>query len=360
MARVESRLTARPGDPDPAPLVPARGRWRRRAVAACCLAYLIAVVGVWLLLRLTDRWWPATVLAFGPRWLLALPAAVLVPAALLGRRRWVVVPLAAAVVVAWPVMGFNVPWPRLVGPGDPQTGTPAGTPFRVLTLNMHYSEVAPAALDRLIAAEHPDAVAIQEWYGSSQSALRSAPGWSVHATHWLFLASRHPIRGVEVLGRDSKGKQALAARYDLDTPAGPVHLFSLHTASTREGVQRALRDVRETDDELQANSALRREQSAYVAGRAAECRGPVLVVGDFNTPPESVIFPEVWAGYTDAFAAAGWGWGYTFFGAHTGVRIDHVLAGPGWRCGGCRVGPNVGSPHRPVIADLVWVGGGPE
>jgi vancomycin resistance protein VanJ len=44
------------------------------------------------------------------------------------------------------------------------------------------------------------------------------------------------------------------------------------------------------------------------------------------------------------------------------VRIDHVLAGPGWHCDRCRVGPHVGSPHRPVLADLIWSGppgGGP-
>ena len=36
------------------------------------------------------------------------------------------------------------------------------------------------------------------------------------------------------------------------------------------------------------------------------------------------------------------------------VRIDHILAGPGWRCGRCWVGPDVGSPHRPLLADLVY------
>jgi endonuclease/exonuclease/phosphatase (EEP) superfamily protein YafD len=38
------------------------------------------------------------------------------------------------------------------------------------------------------------------------------------------------------------------------------------------------------------------------------------------------------------------------------VRIDHILAGPGWQAERCWVGPDVGSPHRPVIADLIWTG----
>ena len=90
-----------------------------------------------------------------------------------------------------------------------------------------------------------------------------------------------------------------------------------------------------------------------LAAEAARCSGPVLVVGDFNTPPESPIFDEVWDGYTDAFSAAGWGWGYTFFGTKTMVRIDHILASRAWGVTACRVGQFIGSPHRPVIADLV-------
>jgi vancomycin resistance protein VanJ len=39
-----------------------------------------------------------------------------------------------------------------------------------------------------------------------------------------------------------------------------------------------------------------------------------------------------------------------------GLRIDHVLCGPGWWPEVCWVGPDVGSAHLPVLADLSWVG----
>ena len=49
--------------------------------------YLIVIGAVWLLLwLLADRWWPATILAFGPRWIYGLPLVVLVPMAAGGRR----------------------------------------------------------------------------------------------------------------------------------------------------------------------------------------------------------------------------------------------------------------------------------
>lgn len=339
-----------------APIAPPQktlGRWHRcsrGAVAILCLGYVAAVVGAWIVLQQAERWWLATILMFAPRWLLAAPLVVLVPASLLVRPRWLVVLFAAALLVAWPVMGFNVPWRQLVG------SAPAGTRFRVMTLNMHYTDAVPQTLELLIGTEALDVVAIQEWYGGERSELRYTPNWHVHATSELFLASRHPIRAVSQLGGNSMSEQGLAAHYELETPAGPVHVFNVHAATTRDGIKGIIHENRGGREEVQANSDLRREQSEYVASQAAACRGAVLILGDLNTPPQSPIFTEVWTDYTDAFSAAGWGWGYTFIGARTTVRIDHVLAGKGWHCRDCWVGPKVGSPHRPVIAELVWPG----
>jgi endonuclease/exonuclease/phosphatase (EEP) superfamily protein YafD len=143
-------------------------------------------------------------------------------------------------------------------------------------------------------------------------------------------------------------------RYELETPAGVVTLFSLHLASPRPGLQAAAHESGSAPGELEAGSALRWRQSEGLARETGRVSGPVVLAGDFNTPPESALFRQVWGRYTDAFGAAGWGWGYTFFAGTKAVRIDHVLAGPGWHCDRCWVGPDVGSPHRPVLADLIW------
>ena len=84
--------------------------------------------------------------------------------------------------------------------------------------------------------------------------------------------------------------------------------------------------------------------------------GPTVIVGDFNLTDDSAIYRRYWSRYRDAFATAGLGWGYTKFTRRIGVRIDHVLAGPGWQFRNCWVGPDVGSDHRPVLADVFWVG----
>ncbi len=327
-----------------------RGRWLRGLLALCSWLYLAAAVGLWLVLREADRWWPATLLQYSPRWTAALPLVPLLPAALLLRRRSLVPLLLAGGVVAGPYMNFCVPWDRITA------GEPQGMAIRVMTCNMHYRAVDPTPLDDLVAGTHPDIVTLQEWSEKNSSALMAGKGWHVHLTPRLFLASRFPLRGFAKLGPHSDNPKGNVGRFELETPAGILTLFSVHLTSPRYGLYETILDRTNGPADIQANSGRRWEQSEFLAREARRVRGPLLLAGDFNTPPESAIYRRLWAPYTDAFAAAGWGWGYTFYGSHTMVRIDHVFAGQGWRCTRCWVGPDIGSPHRPVLADLVWTG----
>jgi vancomycin resistance protein VanJ len=333
--------------PAPPPVI--RPRWRRLGifVSVCCWFYLLLVLGLWALLREADRWWPATFLMFSPRGLFLFPLALLYPAALALRRRAVRVLLLGTVVAAGPLMGLCVPWQTL------WSTPPRGPSVRVLTCNMHYKDQDKDRLDLLINEVNPDIVALQEWSRTGRSALLQAPEWHMQRLPGLCLASRRPIRRAERLGTDSMDDKGSVMRYEVDTPAGPVTFFNLHFATPREDLHGVLHDQPSGAADLDANSATRALQSAHVAGLALDCVGPVLIAGDFNTPPESVLFRRVWAPFTDAFGTAGFGWGYTFINNRTTVRIDHILAGPGWRCVRCWVGPSVGSQHRPVIADLV-------
>lgn len=307
-----------------------------------------STISVWAALQVGDLWVPATVLMFGPRWLLLVPSVILLLAAVTLRRRSLRVIVPTLLVAAGPVMGFSIPWSRR---GDEP---PALVRVRVLTCNMHYSKVDPGPLDRLIDSTAPDVVAIQEWRDSARSAMLAKPGWHSHRIPGLFLASRYPVRRAEQLGLHSADERGSVMRYELELPAGPMTVFSLHFASPREGLGIVASGSAAGWNEVSANSRLRWAQSEHVAAEAGQVAGPVILVGDFNTPTESVIFREVWAGYEDAFTSAGWGWGNTFLISRTAVRIDHILVGGGGRAIGCRVGPDVGSPHRPVLADVAW------
>jgi endonuclease/exonuclease/phosphatase (EEP) superfamily protein YafD len=325
-----------------------QGRW----VGVLAWVYLAVALGAWGLLYASDLWWPATLILFGPRWVLLLPLVVLVPVALWRRRRAVLVVLAAGLVVAGPVMGLCVPWGHLA------RGPRGGWHLRVLTCNLHYRRhLDPAPLEAVVARADADVVVLQEWDPVNHSAMLEGPGWNVGRTPVLFLASRLRIRQVEPLGDHSTRASGALLRCDLDAPVGIVHFFNLHLASPRRQLRETVDDAGRGPELVQATSDTRWEQMENVARQVGRASGPVVLAGDFNTPPQSAIFRRLWPEYDDAFGSAGWGWGYTFYGGRTMVRIDHVLTGPGWWCKACWVGPDVGSPHRPVVADLVWIGG---
>lgn len=333
----------------PATGIPAAGRWRRRlALTVMVLAwlYLAGVLAAWGLLREADLWWPATLLMFSPRWLLAFPAVLLLPLVLLLRRRALLPTLVALVLALGPVSGFCIPWQRL------HSAPPASLRVRVLTCNMHYRRPDPDNLDRLVTEARPDIVALQEWPGWKRSRVLAESDLHVHKTDRLFLASRYPLRRVVELGEHSMTERGSVTRYELETPNGPITILSLHLASPRQELYETLHNWEKGSEDLKGNSELRWKQHGYLRDQADEVSGPLLLAGDFNTPPESAIFRALWGGYSDAFSEAGLGWGYTFYGGRTTVRIDHILAGTGWHCERCWVGPDVGSPHRPVLADL--------
>jgi endonuclease/exonuclease/phosphatase (EEP) superfamily protein YafD len=308
----------------------------------------VAVLGLWALLRWADEWWPATLLMFGPRWVLAGPALVLVPAAVFLRRRSLVVLLVALAVILGPVMGLCLPWrSALGGPSD-------GDSFRVLTWNAHYRRPNGAALRQFIGEARPDLAVFQNWHTPSGPTVFSEPGWHVQRNEGMFLASRYPITAVTVVGQDSMAEDGDVVRYELATPIGPLYLFNLHLATPRHGIQEVFNEGRQGAAGVQENSDLRERQAERLSAAAEQVAGPLLLAGDFNTPAASAIYRRYWDRYTDAFETAGWGCGYTFISRRSQVRIDHILAGPGWGCSRCWLGPDLGSPHLPVIADLVW------
>jgi vancomycin resistance protein VanJ len=320
----------------------------RRFLAIGGWVILAVTIAGWSLLRAGDLWAPATLAMFAPLRFAILPSVVLIVAAAVFHRRALRTLVPAFLLTAGPVVGFCVPWDRLRS--DPTTGPR----IRVLTCNMHYATVPTDPLDRLIDETAPDVVALQEWSEKSRSEILDGREWHVHRESGHFLASRHPIRAADRLGAKSTGDHGSVLRYELETPAGVVTLFSIHLASPRTGLGEVAAGDTLGLDQVVANSELRWTQSRNLAAEAGLVRGPVLLVGDLNTPPHSAIFRRVWGGYSDAFASTGWGWGHTFSARLSAVRIDYVLVGGEGRALRCWVGPNVGSPHCPVLADVAW------
>jgi endonuclease/exonuclease/phosphatase family metal-dependent hydrolase len=352
-AGAENPPTAAPGKPQPRP-------WWRRIVsisfAGLVWLYVALLLAVWLVLYFCgDRWWLATVMLFGPRWICGLPLAVLVPAAAVWRRRllW---PLAAgAVIVAWPIMGLCLPWARLAGTAGPK--------IRLLTCNLKGRCYDNAVLNDLIYDTAPDIVTLQGCYGNFR--IHWPEGWHVVQKGELLVASRYPVREVTLLSGPRIGHvfQRPNVYYCLvSLPQGDTAVCSVHLPSPHYGLAEAM--DRHTlistrgSDRIDRESEDRRRQSETAVEMTADMHGPLIVAGDFNVTADSPIYRQTWARFDNAFSRSGFGYGHTErpykLGWRFGIRIDHVLCSPDWQPCRCWIGPEVGSDHLPLIADLAW------
>jgi endonuclease/exonuclease/phosphatase (EEP) superfamily protein YafD len=296
---------------------------------------------------LADRWWPATLIMFGPRWIWLLPLAILVPTVVLARRHLLRLMAFTLILGLGPLMGFSLPRPALLA------NNRAAMNLRLLTCNVHHQYLDAPAFLALVEDVQPDIVVLQECSSRNQKAIFGPGNWHVDTADGFVLASRFPIQHREQLVHESLNTRIAGAyRFDVLTPGGTVHIFNVHLQSPRHGLEAVIDGYWQGADQLQANSDLRWRQSSALREWADQVSGPVLLAGDFNTPVESSIYRRYWSMYRNAFSTSGIGIGNTHVTRRTGVRIDHILADPGWAFRRCWLGPDVGSAHLPVIADL--------
>ncbi len=217
-----------------------------------------------------------------------------------------------------------------------------GAPVRVLVVNVHRSSVSYEEVRRLIAREQPDVVGI----------IEVDPGWLRELAPVL---APYPSR-IEVPRADNFG-MALYARGPLTGATEylevrvPAILAEVSASGVRLGVA-LLHPVPPLDDEL------REDQLRHFDAVAARVRGfasPFVVMGDFNATPWSRAFARLRGATGACDTRAGFG-AQTSFPADgwlLRIPIDHVLVACSIGVRDRRVGPDVGSDHLPVIADLV-------
>jgi len=190
-------------------------------------------------------------------------------------------------------------------------------------------------------------------------------GRHTYAFGQYVVTSRLPLAGCVPLDMSVPGSAEQFVHCELQTPAGPVDLFTAHFVSPRDGLNAARRERLEGLAAWRANYEERLSQARMVAGAVAAARHPVILAGDLNAEDDSpVVRHLLQTGLRDAFASAAFGYGYTHgHSLHVGegrrsgisfLRIDHVLVGPAIGVKAVTTGGKQASEHRPVIADL-WL-----
>jgi len=330
-----------------------------RLLRWCSWLYLMLLLLVWGLVFLVgDRWWLATIVLYGPRWFFALPLALLVPLVFLRREYFVCIPLFICVVFVFgPLMGFNLPSAKAFKP----QGQVA---LRVLTYNINGGHFNAKQCFGLIKDSAVDLVAFQEC--PDNLSLPVPIGWYGIQKNGLALFSRYPmqfIKVVQVKEPTDKWPAPCLLHGLVETPKGVINVCSLQLPSPRFGLQAVLdrytllRPSRRKllDQQIITRKFVACEVKRYLSALSK----PVIVVGDFNTPADSPLFRKVWGRFSNAFSETGLGYGWTqrvsVSGLSFSARIDHVLTTKGLRPLVCEVGPDLGSDHLPLIADIEFL-----
>ena len=327
----------------------------RLAVAVASWFCLAALALYWYLLATWgDRWWFATVLLYAPRWPSGIPLVALVPLALWLSRRSLAPLAAGTLIFLGPVMGLCIPYAA--------TSTPTAFRLRVLTFNAEEGVASIENIAELVRTFEPDVVALQERDRQRDNVWPE--GWHVLADGEFLIASRFPLRDPRRfvcahLKLPWPAKDAL--RCIVQTPGEDVPFCTVHLYSPRFGLQEVL--DRQTIVAparrltLSEETDWRRRESEDLKEWLDGFDRPTIVAGDFNLPTDSTIYQSCWSSFSNAFGIAGLGFGSTKISgtgwASYGLRIDHVLLDtPRFACRHCWVGPDIGSDHRPLLADI--------
>ena len=340
-------VAAGQAQPTPATVPRARFNRCRQFTTRASWTYLVSIALLWCLLRVaSDRWWPATVLLFSPRWCLLVPMVPLVFSAIVLRCR-VTLPLPlTGIIIIGPVMDLCVPWRAWL-----ITDQHRRVDLRVLTLNVHHAALTPALLANYIEQVKPDIVVLQEWLPSNRVGVFRDDRWHFIGTGDQFLASRWPADMTRDLTPEWGANTGEAVQYTIHTPSGPIPFLNVHFNSPHFPLS-ALLHGRRIGPSWLASSSVERWKEAVVIGRLATgLGGKTIIAGDFNLPCDSSAYTANLSNFADAFSTAGLGFGWTYRAHWTLTRIDHILSGAEWDCIRCRIGPDVGSPHRPVLAE---------
>jgi endonuclease/exonuclease/phosphatase family metal-dependent hydrolase len=300
-----------------------------------------------------DRWWPGTVLLYGPRWILALPFITLLPLAAWRRPEMLLPLLACGAIVLGPYMGLV--W-HPSGPAAPRTQI-----LRILTCNIGGPDFTPGELSKLVRELDVDVVTLQET--PKNLALSLPAGWYESHSSSVSVCSRYPLKALpDVNGRHLPDVWPRASLHPCIVSAKGCDIYFgiVHFPTPRPGLTRML-DRRtglnpDKADRLHELTAERLHLSGSAKQEVTMQKLPVIIAGDFNMNVESAIYKEHWGDFHNAFSETGRGYGWSAFPTLRGLplpqRIDHILCGPDLAPLACFVGRDVGSDHLPVIADI--------
>jgi endonuclease/exonuclease/phosphatase family metal-dependent hydrolase len=236
--------------------------------------------------------------------------------------------------------------------------------LKLLTYNIHSGigrdgRCNLGRVQHILAEEQPVIAALQEIERTPQidQVQDLSMALSATASFCATRASGDGSFGLAILSRlralsceryDLSSGRAREPRYclrtDLEVESGAVlHVFNCHLGLSLQ--ERRLQRDRLLSDAILLNQDLHH---------------PVVLMGDFNDSPVSVIHSRLRRHFQDAYRATGRRWGPTFRAGVIPIRLDYIYLSPGIRVLDCSVRRDplarIASDHLPVLAtvEISW------
>lgn len=333
--------------------------WLRRVLGWLTLIYVAGLfVGMIALEWWGERLWVLSLLLYAPPQVLLVPLLALTPLCLLFRPRLCLWHLACVLAVAFGYMTFGV------------SGSARRDESMISAVTFNYGESNRPQFAEFLAREKPDFLLLQDARNRGPEFAAKQPGSFVSGQGEFVFVSGYPIQKANLLNQPNWRGIPVAARFEVLVREKPLVFFSVHLPTPRRELGRFLGGRRILGDLMGRKS---REPGfgnyrEWLEQRIALAQAldrvfreeplPFIVAGDFNTPDHGYIYHLFADEMTDAFDAAGRGWGLTFPGTTRNpiagfgpwLRLDFFFAGRGWQPVECRPEPGTKSQHKAVLA----------
>ncbi|MBL9149720.1 MAG: endonuclease/exonuclease/phosphatase family protein [Phycisphaerae bacterium] len=319
-------------------------RWwvrTRSALVALAIVAAAATAGAFAVGRLAGGQAHALLSPWTFQYWLALLVAAVALAALRARR-------SALVVAAFAVWPSTLVVPTLVRTAPAPTAH--GFPLRVVSANVLVWQTPSREAINWFLESDPDLLAVLECSHAWSKALAPVHERLPYVVELptadprgTALLSRYPLRDTRVTLAPTGYLPYIDAT--VDTPAGPVRVTIVHPLAPMHAGHTEARDA----------------EIAWHAERLATCAIPLIVAGDFNESPDGRAF----AGFveTSGLRPAREGFGRTptwpssngelLVPTFLQMAIDHCFVSKHFDVRHFDRGPDIGSDHRPILADLV-------
>ncbi len=305
---------------------------------------LIGANAATLLALLAGTGWPAELFSHFPvQYALAQIAGIAFFLAL--RPRWLG-------LVSLPLLGLNL-W--LLAPYYWQGGSASAAPaasLRVMTLNINEKNTHADLVLQAIKAENPDLLLLLEitpsWWAAMPAEFRQRYAFRateiVDSPFGIALLSQRPFVNHDILHFGIYGRPAIAAQICLESAQAGEAANCMHVVAMHPDPPVAPNLARSRDGQFT-------EVGEYLRGVSEKRR---LIMGDMNATPWSPVLRHFMEQNGLQDSALGYGVHPTWFSRWLplGIPIDQILHSDGISVLDRRVGPDVGSDHFAVTADI--------